>query len=88
MGLAGGMPEYMLNEGRHAPLYFWEQRLYLRKPDGECFFVNPRYAHAHASTHHPAANAGPPPTRAHQKNKTLARCLSNMTELTTQLNQT
>ena len=42
MGLAGEMPEYMLNEGRHAPLYFSEQRLYLRKPDGECFYVNPR----------------------------------------------
>ena len=67
MGLAGEMPDYMLNEGRHAPLYFSEQRLYLRKPDGECFYVNPRYAHAHAMhmhmpctshalTHHPAAS--------------------------------
>ena len=52
MGLAGEMPEYMLNEGRHAPLYFSEQRLYLRKPDGECFYVNPRYAHAHAHAMH------------------------------------
>ena len=44
------MQEYMLAEGRHAPLYFSGQRLYLRKPDGQSFYVNPRYKPYHAYT--------------------------------------
>ena len=42
IGLGGEMPAYMIAEGRHAPLYFAEGRLYLRKVDGECFFMHPR----------------------------------------------
>ena len=42
VALSGEMPEFMIAEGRHAPLYFHGSRLYVRRPGGECFFMNPR----------------------------------------------